>query len=101
MIKWRGKAEFKREVTDWAVKLEIQVTTIYLRPMKNKWASCSTNGNLSFNKELLGMEKELGVYVILHELLHLRVPNHGKLWKSLFNAYLPGWEELDKRLKMM
>jgi predicted metal-dependent hydrolase len=30
-------------------------------------------------------------YVIVHELLHLRVPNHGKLFKSLLTAYLPGW----------
>jgi predicted metal-dependent hydrolase len=30
--------------------------------------------------------------VIVHELLHLLVPNHGKLFKSLMNAYLPGWE---------
>jgi hypothetical protein len=31
--------------------------------------------------------------VIVHELLHLLVPNHGKLFKSLLNAYLPGWEK--------
>jgi predicted metal-dependent hydrolase len=29
--------------------------------------------------------------VIVHELLHLLVPNHGKLFKSLMNAYLPDW----------
>jgi len=33
-------------------------------------------------------------YVIVHELLHLQVPNHGKLFKSLMNAYLPGWEAI-------
>jgi hypothetical protein len=30
--------------------------------------------------------------VIVHELLHLLVPNHGKLFKSLMTAYLPDWE---------
>jgi predicted metal-dependent hydrolase len=33
-------------------------------------------------------------YVIVHELLHLRAPNHGKLWKSAMRGYLGEWEEL-------
>ena len=28
----------------------------------------------------------------VHELLHLRVPNHGRLFKSLMSAYLPEWQ---------
>jgi predicted metal-dependent hydrolase len=67
--------------------------------MKNKWASCSTSGHLNFNDELIGIEKSLGEYVIVHELLHFRTPNHGPLWKSYMSAYLPQWETLDKRLK--
>jgi hypothetical protein len=31
-------------------------------------------------------------YVIVHELLHLKVPNHGKLFKSLLRAYIPNYE---------
>jgi len=34
-----------------------------------------------------------------HELLHFRASNHGILWKTYMNAYLPGWESLDKKLK--
>jgi len=30
---------------------------------------------------------------MVHELLHLIVPNHGKLFKSMMRAYLPGWEK--------
>lgn len=99
MIKWRSKKEFKDYVLSYAEKLKINVTSIYMRPMKNKWASCSTDGNLSFNKDLLKIEKELGEYVVIHELLHFRTPNHGILWKSYMNTYLPDWKDLDKKLK--
>lgn len=34
-------------------------------------------------------------YVVVHELVHLQVPNHGKLFKSLMRAYLPDWEKMD------
>jgi len=39
------------------------------------------------------LERKIAADVIVHELLHLLVPNHGKLFKSLMNAYLPGWEK--------
>ena len=99
MINWKDKTEFKNAVLTWAKKLEINVYSIYLRPMKNKWASCSTNGSLNFNAEILKIDKTLGEYAIIHELLHFRASNHGILWKTYMNAYLPGWESLDKKLK--
>lgn len=97
---WKDKLEFKQYIFDWAEKLDIKVTAIYLRPMKNKWASCSTKGHLNFNNELLKMNKKFGEYVILHELIHFRTPNHGKLWKTYMNIYLPGWKEIEKELKL-
>ena len=83
MKKWLDRDEFKRRVGEWAAKLDVRANAIYVRPMRRKWASCSTAGTLSFNDELLGLDRELGDYVIVHELLHFSVPNHGKLWKSL------------------
>ena len=99
MTKWEDKKDFKSSVLTWAEKLEIDVHSVYLRPMKNKWASCSTNGHLNFNDELLNIERILGEYVIVHELMHFRTPNHGSLWKSFMNAYMPDWQLLDNKLK--
>ncbi|MFQ5329467.1 MAG: M48 family metallopeptidase [Thermodesulfobacteriota bacterium] len=69
------------------------------RPMRNKWASCSANGYLNFNAELLELSQDLWDYVIVHELLHFSVPNHGKLWKSLMRAHLGEYEHLETRMK--
>jgi hypothetical protein len=96
---WDSKSEFKKEVRSFAQKLEINIEWLAVRPMKNKWASCSTNGHLHFNKELLSMGKKISRYVILHELLHFFVPNHGKLWKSLMSAHLGDYQAIQKRLK--
>lgn len=86
-------------VLEWAAKLDVKVRALYVRPMRNKWASCSTAGTLSFNDELLEMERDLGEYVIVHELLHFSVPNHGKLWKSLMRAHIGEYEHLEARMK--
>lgn len=93
-----ARQRFKARIVEWAAKLDVKATAIYIRPMSRKWASCSTAGTLSFNDELVSMPIELGDYVIVHELLHFSVPNHGKLWKSLMRVHLGDWEELEKRL---
>jgi len=101
MTGWRDKQEFKTRVLEWAAKFEVKVRGLYVRPMRNKWASCSTAGTLSFNDELLGVGRDLGDYVIVHELLHFSVPNHGKLWKSLMRVHLGDYERLEERLRRL
>lgn len=97
--KWEGKVQFKKVVRLYANKIGIKIHSLAIRPMSNKWASCSTDGNLNFNQDLLKINKKLGKYVILHELLHFKAPNHGKLWKSLMKTYLGNYEKMDKELK--
>jgi predicted metal-dependent hydrolase len=98
---WQSKEEFKARVREWAQKLDVEVRVISMRAMKNKWASYTKKSDLLiFNTELLDMDKELGDYVIVHELLHFRAPNHGKLWKSFMHAHLGDYERLEKQLEV-
>jgi predicted metal-dependent hydrolase len=96
----QSKGAFKNRVRAWARKLGVDVKIISIRKMKNKWASYTTNNQLIiFDSELLNMDRELSDYIIVHELLHGIVPNHGKLWKSLLLSYMPDWQVRDKKLK--
>ena len=92
------KREFKVRVRSWADKLDVEVIWLGVRPMRNKWASCSTSGHLNFNAELLDLDQVLWDYVIVHELLHFSIPNHGKLWKSLMRAHLGNYEAMEAEL---
>ena len=96
------KEAFKVRVRDWSQKLDVEVVWLGVRHMRRKWASCSTNGHVNFSTELLLKDQKFQDYVIVHELLHLRVPNHGKLFKSLMRAHLGEWEkamaQLDGRM---
>ena len=94
-----AKARFKERVRKWATKLDVSIEWLAVRPMKSKWASCSTNGHLHFNVELLDRDLKTWDYVIVHELLHFSVPNHGKLWKSLMRAYLGDYEAVERNLR--
>ena len=46
MKKWKDKEEFKSRVHEWAEKLDIEIKTISIRQMKNKWASYSQRNDL-------------------------------------------------------
>ncbi len=102
MKKWKDNNDFKERVRDVAKNMEVNVKSLAIRPVKRKWASCSTDGNLNFNSELLNLRKDIYEYVIVHELLlHFNVPNHGKLWKSLITAHLGNYEKIERKLKKM
>ncbi len=80
--------EFKQEVLTWAGEIGVEPKEIHVREMKRKWASCSTKGRLTFSFELLEKSFEERAKAIVHELLHLRYPNHGKMFESILSAYL-------------
>lgn len=88
-----NKNTFKKAVRDWADTLNVKPAQIRVQKMKNKWASCSPNRTVTFSEGLLRQRREFQEYVIVHELLHLRVQNHGKLFRSLMSVYLPDWED--------
>ncbi len=68
--------------------------------MKNNWASYTQRTHLLiFNTKHLDLDEALGDYVIVHEVLHFRVPNHGQLWKSLMRAHLGDYERQEERLR--
>jgi len=89
-----AKEQFKSEVVRWADIMKVNPAQIRVQSMKKKWASCSNRGWVCFSTDLLLESGAFQKYVIVHELLHLQVPNHGKLFKSLMNAYLPDWEAI-------
>jgi predicted metal-dependent hydrolase len=79
---------FKRDVRRWARKMDVAPKSITVRSMQRKWGSCSVDGRLTFDLALVSRSRSSRQEVIVHELLHLRVPNHGPLFRSLLRAYL-------------
>ncbi len=71
----------------WADIVGVKPKEIHIRKMKKKWGSCSSKGRLTFNAALLNESKKVRWETILHELLHLRYPKHGKMFNRLLETY--------------
>lgn len=83
-----GADVFKAEVRRWAEQIGVEPKEIHLRPMKRKWASASSAGRLTFDTDLLTEPPEKRAEVIVHELVHLKIGNHGPLFRNLVKTHL-------------
>ncbi len=83
-----SRQKFKENVRALSEDIGVDVKEIHIRKMKRKWASCSNSGRLTFDTSLLAQSDETRLRAILHELLHLRYPNHGKMFNLMLRAHL-------------
>ena len=90
----RRKAISER-VEYWVERLKVPSPRLRVQRMTRKWGSCSTSGYITLASDLADQEPGFQDFVIVHELLHLRVPNHGKLFKALLAAHVPDWRKYD------
>jgi len=89
------RAVICNRVECWARRLNVRPRLVRVQRMTRKWGSCSTSGIVTLATDLVDQPSGFQDFVIAHELLHLRVPNHGKLFKALMTAHVPDWKSHD------
>lgn len=86
-------------VERWAEKLVERDVTWQIKSMKTLWGSCNARRrSLLFNLELARVPKECIEYVVVHELTHLKIQNHSKVFEFLLGQQIPNWKSLRKKL---
>ncbi len=103
--KWlneRAITIFREKAQKIAHRLKIHnfhASNIRLRKMKLRWGSCTPAGLIFLNPELVKVPGQCVEYVIVHELSHLKEPNHGKRFYLTLERVLPNWRALKDRLE--
>lgn len=87
--------DLRRRVYAWALKLKVNPRLVRIQPMTRKWGSCTSAGTITLATDLLGKSARFQDFVLVHELLHLRYPIHGRLFKAVLGAHVPGWRSMD------
>ncbi|MBN2284688.1 MAG: M48 family metallopeptidase [Deltaproteobacteria bacterium] len=72
---------------------------VTLRNQRTRWGSCSARNTISLNMKLVRLPEDLIDYVILHELAHTRVKNHGPDFWSLLDSLVGDAKDLQARLR--
>ena len=77
---------------DWeAPVIGVEPVCVQIRDQRSRWGSCSTRGTLSFNWRLVLAPFDVLDYVVVHELCHLREPNHSRRFWKLVEQRRPDW----------
>jgi len=83
----------------WTARLGENDVKWRLRQMKTLWGSCHWRRRVvTYNSDLAKVPRELVEYVVVHELTHLRVHDHGPKFQKLMTERLPNWRALRRRL---
>jgi len=78
----------------------IPLPSLVIRDMRSRWGSYSRRtGRVSLNLKLVRVPLPCLDYVIVHELCHVKIPNHGPRFWELVSRYVPDHAELRRQLR--
>jgi len=72
-----------------------------IKRMQKRWGSCTPDGIITLNLELIKAPKECIDYVIMHELCHLKEAHHGPRFWALLGRVMPDYDERKKQLNVI
>lgn len=101
--KWymeKAKKKFAELVNEYKAVVKEEVNNIRVITMKTRWGSCNVESrNINLNLELIKKPRYCIEYVILHELAHLKYPNHSKQFWEYMSVHMPNWEWRKNKLE--
>jgi len=81
-------------------KYDVPEPKLILREMTSRWGSCQPKrGVITLNKRLIETPRSCIEYVVMHEFIHFRQPDHSKLFYDLLSTLMPDWRERKKTLE--
>jgi len=99
-IKVQESANFLYDrLCELAKKNGFKFNKVSFRWQRTRWGSCSSKNNISLNIKIIRLPSDLQDYILLHELVHIRVKNHSKDFWNELEKYFPNAKKYRKELR--
>lgn len=98
-VEHNTRDDIRAMVAEWSAQMALAPQRVGFRKMTSRWGSCSSKGSILLNSALCFVPRSLAEYVVVHELVHLRVFNHGPEFKAMMTHYLPDWRARQAELR--
>jgi predicted metal-dependent hydrolase len=95
----RARAEVAPRLDEACARWGTAYTKLQIRGQRTRWASCSSNGSMSFNWRLLLAPPAVLDYVVEHEVVHLDVLDHSQRFWILLAERVPDWRVHERWLR--
>jgi predicted metal-dependent hydrolase len=98
-LRRRAAEELPPQLLALAAAHDLTVARVTIRDQRSRWGSCSPKGHIALNYRLMLMPPHVREYILVHELMHLRQPNHSIRFWRLVEAACPAFREAERWLR--
>jgi predicted metal-dependent hydrolase len=99
-LKTHGDQKIQERITLYEKKMGVTPNKVVLKEQKIRWGTCTPVGNIYLNWRIAMAPMKIIDYLLVHEMAHLKYPNHSKeFWKVVYSV-LPDYEERKEWLRV-
>lgn len=95
-----AREELGPRLHELAAAHELPISGFTIRNQRSRWGSCSRGGRIALNYRLVQMPPAVSDYVLLHELMHVKQPDHSRSFWRLVEAVCPDFRDAERWLKV-
>jgi predicted metal-dependent hydrolase len=92
-------AELPARCLELAARQKLRVARVAVRNQKSRWGACSSRSVITLNWRLVQMPPQVAEYILWHELMHLRQPNHSRRFWREVEAVCSHWRDSERWLR--
>ena len=98
-LKERARQLLPPKVALWSEKMGLRPAGVKITAARTRYGSCSGRNSLCFSCFLANAPEAAVDLVVVHELCHIRVKNHGPAFYALLEQTLPDWRARKQLLR--
>jgi predicted metal-dependent hydrolase len=91
--------ELPARCLELAERCHLTVARVSARNQRSRWGACSTRRVITLNWRLMQMPPSVMDYIIFHELMHMKQPNHSRRFWREVDAVCSWWREAERWLR--
>jgi len=99
VLRYEAKRYLPGRARELAGQLGYTFKAVTIKNNKTNWGSCSSLKNINLNLHLMRLPDRLIDYIVVHELVHTQIPNHGPSFKERLRGHFRDSAELEKAIK--
>lgn len=99
VLKKKAKEIIPERVSYYSAVMGVKPNCVKITSATTRWGSCSSKNNICFSYRLMQYPMEVIDYIVVHELTHIRVKNHGPLFYEELERFMPDHRERANMMK--
>jgi len=98
-LREHARERIMEKIKEYIHEIDGEYNKVFIRDQDTRWGSCSSRNNLNFNWRLILGPEHVMEYVVVHELVHLEIDNHGPRFEARIDELFDEREQSEKWLQ--